>query len=69
VNFDLYAKVPESIINEDSPEVLYHYCQIYMLEIKHRKYSLSKYAKQKNYSYVTCRRLQKIAKQMLNKNK
>jgi len=59
------------LIEENDSAVLMHYCKIYMMEIrsKQKKYSLLKYSKDTGYSYVTLRRLQKIAKEILKKNK
>lgn len=68
MNFDLYIKIPENIVDEGNPNTVFTYCQIFQLELRKRKYSLKKFSEDNQVSYTTCRRLQKVAKKMLRPN-
>jgi len=52
---------------DESQSVVWHYCKIYRDVLQGRKINLSKYSRQHHVSYVTIRRLYKLAKEMSRK--
>lgn len=64
---ELYVKVPEHLL-EESPEVLWHYCRLYMTALSWQKSNLSKYARENKLSYTTVRRLWKVAQEQITIN-
>jgi hypothetical protein len=65
-NREIYAKVPESLL-EESSDVVYWYCRLY-LETLRRKPNLSSFSRLSGLSYSTCRRLSKIINQQIKGN-
>lgn len=64
---ELYVKVPEHLL-EESPEVLWHYCRLYMLALSWQKSNLLKYSRENKISYTTVRRLWKVAQKQITIN-
>lgn len=64
---ELYVKVPERLL-EETPEVLWHYCRLYMVALSWQKSNLLKYSRENKLSYTTVRRLWAIAKEQIDIN-
>lgn len=66
---NLYAIVPEDIISSGDPKRIMLYCQLYLLEIANKKYSLKDLQRESELSYKTCRIVQTKVRDNINKNK
>jgi len=66
----IYAKIPESLILEETPEVLAAYCRLYLLYLRRgRALNLSQFARESGLSYSKSRRLLKVVKSQTGQQK
>lgn len=66
----IYVKIPESLILEETPEILAAYCRLYLLYLRRgRGLNLSKFAREENLSYSITRRLLTVVKSQTGESK
>jgi len=65
----MFVVLPEDLVEWASPQHLALYCEIYLLEVRRKKYNLRKIVSQYELTYKQAIKLRSIAKSTLEKAK
>jgi len=63
----MFVVLPEDLVEWASPQHLALYCEIYLLEVRRKKYNLRKIVSQYELTYKQAIKLRSIAKSTLEK--
>ena len=65
----MFVIIPESLIEWASPDHISLYCQIYLLEVRRKKYNLRQIAAESELTYKQAIKLRTIAKSTLKQSR